>query len=218
MNFSTKTIGGDVEILASKDYQAIPIKVATPGEGTVVKAGTPLTSAGIATTGENAVGILLYDVDTAMNPNGAAVVIGIINAIVAQEHSGVSYNASNLKAALPGVEIITDRACEIMDDYNATYHIPDFNNGQGLYVEFFNNRNFSGKPVATGYYDRINFSTFGAMKVPCISVARICSLFLETCKYMLLVVSISAWRSQDLTASRSQPLSNKILAVLCLRS
>ena len=103
MNFSTKTIGGDVEILASKDYQAIPIKVATPGEGTVVKAGTPLTSAGIATTGENAVGILLYDVDTAMNPNGAAVVIGIINAIVAQEHSGVSYNASNLKAALPGV-------------------------------------------------------------------------------------------------------------------
>lgn len=103
MNFSTKTIGGDVEILASKDYQAIPIKVAAPGAGTVVKAGTPLTAAGASTTGENAVGILLYDVDTALNPNGAAVVIGIINAIVAQEHSGVSYNASNLKAALPGV-------------------------------------------------------------------------------------------------------------------
>ncbi|MBP5425253.1 MAG: glycoside hydrolase family 3 C-terminal domain-containing protein, partial [Prevotella sp.] len=66
------------------------------------------------------------------------------------------------KAALPGVEIITDRACEIMDDYNTTYHIPDFNNGQGFYVEFFNNRNFSGKPAASGYYDRINFSTFGA--------------------------------------------------------
>lgn len=66
------------------------------------------------------------------------------------------------KAALPGVEIITAKACEIMDDYNTAYHIPDFNDGQGLYVEFFNNRNFSGKPVVTGYYNRINFSTFGA--------------------------------------------------------
>ena len=66
------------------------------------------------------------------------------------------------KAALPGVEIITDRACEIMDEYNTTYHIPDFNDGQGFYVEFFNNRNFAGKPAASGYYDRINFSTFGA--------------------------------------------------------
>ena len=66
------------------------------------------------------------------------------------------------KEALPGVEIITDRACEIMDEFNTTYHIPGFNNGQGFFVEFFNNRNFSGKPVASGYYDRINFSTFGA--------------------------------------------------------
>lgn len=102
MKFSTKTIAGGVEILASKDFQAIPIKVAAPESGTVVKAGTPLTNAGASTTGANAVGVLLYDVDTAANPNGAIVVQGIIDATVAQAHSGVTY-VSALYAALPGV-------------------------------------------------------------------------------------------------------------------
>ena len=102
MKFDTTTIAGGVEILASKDFQAIPVKVATPGSGTVVKAGTPLTDAGASTTGSGAIGILLYDVDTAENPNGAAVVQGIINAEVAQEHSEVSY-ADALYSALPGI-------------------------------------------------------------------------------------------------------------------
>lgn len=111
MIYNETTIGGSVEILASKDYQAIPIKVATPsGEGvttTVVKAGTPLTSAGASTTGSGAVGILLYDVDTAENPNGAAVVQGIIDATKAQAHSGVTYVAA-LYTALPGIVFRTN--------------------------------------------------------------------------------------------------------------
>lgn len=111
MQFATTTIAGGVEILASKDFQAIPIKVATPsGEGvttTVVKAGTPLTSAGASTTGSGAVGVLLYDVDTAVNPNGAAVVQGIIDSTKAQAHSGVTY-ASALYTALPGVVFRTN--------------------------------------------------------------------------------------------------------------
>lgn len=111
MKYTETTIGGSVEILASKDYQAIPIKVATPsGEGvttTIVKAGTPLTAAGASTTGANAVGVLLYDVDTAENPNGAAVVQGIIDSTKAQTHSGVTY-ASALYTALPGVVFRTN--------------------------------------------------------------------------------------------------------------
>lgn len=110
MKMATTTIAGGVEILASKDFQAIPIKVATPsGEGasSIVKAGTPLTSAGASTTGSGAVGILLYDVDTAENPNGAAVVQGIIDSTKAQAHSGVTY-ASALYTALPGVVFRTD--------------------------------------------------------------------------------------------------------------
>ena len=102
MVFDTTTIDGDVEILSSKDYQAIPIKVATPMSGTVVKAGTPLTADGASTTGSGAVGILLYDVDTAKNPNGAAVVQGIIDGVKAQKHSGVTY-VSALYSALPAV-------------------------------------------------------------------------------------------------------------------
>lgn len=107
MLFSETTIAGGVEILASKDFQAIPVKVATPGSGTVVKAGTPLTNAGESTTGSGAIGVLLYDVDTAKNPNGAAVVQGIIDATKAQTHSGVTY-VSALYSALPGIVFRTN--------------------------------------------------------------------------------------------------------------
>lgn len=107
MLFSETTIAGGVEILASKDFQAIPVKVATPGSGTVVKAGTPLTDAGESTTGSGAIGVLLYDVDTAKNPNGAAVVQGIIDATKAQAHSGVTY-VSALYSALPGIVFRTN--------------------------------------------------------------------------------------------------------------
>ena len=107
MKYAETAIGEGVEILASKDFQAIPVKVAIPGSGTVVKAGTPLTEDGESTTGSGAIGVLLYDVDTAENPNGAAVVQGIINATVAQEHSGVSY-VSALYSALPGIVFRTN--------------------------------------------------------------------------------------------------------------
>ena len=107
MNFAKTEYAGTVEILASNDFQAVPVKVAAPQSGTVVKAGTPLTAAGASTTGSGAMGILLYDVDTAKNPNGAAVVQGIIDATKAQEHSGVTY-ASALYGALPGIVFRTN--------------------------------------------------------------------------------------------------------------
>lgn len=107
MIFSTTTLGGDVEILASKEFLAIPIKVAAPLSGTVVKAGTPLTADGESTTGSGAVGILLYDVDTAQNPNGAAVTHGYIDSVKAQSHSGVTY-VSALYSALPGIVFRTN--------------------------------------------------------------------------------------------------------------
>lgn len=107
MKFETTVIGGGVEILASKDFWAVPITVAAPGSGTVVKAGTPLTADGEATTGTGAVGILLYDVDTAANPNASIVKAGIIDAVKAQAHSGVTY-VSALYSALPGIVFRTN--------------------------------------------------------------------------------------------------------------
>lgn len=108
MKFETTAIGGSVEILASKDFQAIPQELAVPvgGDG-VVKAGTPITGDGEATTGAGAVGVLLYDVDTNANPNGALVVQGIIDATKAQAHSGVTY-VSALYSALPGIVFRTN--------------------------------------------------------------------------------------------------------------
>ena len=109
MNLSETSVAGDVEILASKDYQAIPVKVAvaTDASSTLVKAGTPILATGLSTTGANAIGVLLYDVDTAENPNGAAVVQGIINATKAQEHSGVTYSTA-LYTALPAIVFRTN--------------------------------------------------------------------------------------------------------------
>ena len=104
MNFAKTTYGGTVEILASKDFQAIPVKVAG---SSVLKAGTPLTATGESTTGSGAIGILLYDVDPAKNPNGAAVVQGIIDSTKAQEHSEVTY-VSALYEALPGIVFRTN--------------------------------------------------------------------------------------------------------------
>lgn len=107
MNFAKTSYGGTIEILASKDFQAIPAKLATPGSGTVVKAGTPIDADGASTTGSGAVGVLLYDVDTAKNPNGALVVQGIIDSTKAQDHSGVVY-VSALYSALPGIVFRTN--------------------------------------------------------------------------------------------------------------
>lgn len=104
MNFTETTIAGDVEILAAKEFMAIPITVSGSD---VVKAGTPLTEAGASTTGSGAVGILLYDVDPTKNPNGAAVTHGYIDATKAQAHSGVTY-VDALYTALPGITFRTN--------------------------------------------------------------------------------------------------------------
>lgn len=112
MYFSKTTVTNDVEILVGLTdmHTLTPIKVATPtGEGAspVVKAGTPLTAAGASTTGANAVGILLYDVDTDANPNGTIVQSGPIDATKAQAHSGVTY-ASALYSACPAIQFRTN--------------------------------------------------------------------------------------------------------------
>lgn len=105
MKFADVSSGVGYEILASENYNAIPIVVATPVSGTVVKAGTPLTLAGAAALdGSGAAGILLYDVDTAVNPNAALVVAGIVDWALCKELSGATASASTMKSALPAIE------------------------------------------------------------------------------------------------------------------
>ena len=68
-----------------------------------------------------------------------------------------------IKAAVPGAKIIYNKACELNDDYETIHHLQDFNEGKGVQVEFWNNRdtNFEN-PDKSGYYNELNFSTFGA--------------------------------------------------------
>lgn len=104
MKFTKSSAGGTVEILASKDYQAIPIYIAPGSEGMVVKAGMPIREDGaIVEDGQDAIGILLYDVIPDENPNGAAIVSGIVDWTKCQENSGATADADEMKKILPAI-------------------------------------------------------------------------------------------------------------------
>jgi len=72
-----------------------------------------------------------------------------------------------IKNAVPGAKIIYEKACELNDEYTTIHHLQDFNDGKGVLVEFWNSETspFEGETpatVKTGYYNELNFSTFGA--------------------------------------------------------
>ena len=70
---------------------------------------------------------------------------------------------AGIKTALPNTNIIYDKACELDDEYSTIHHLPDFNGGKGVKVEFWNNRELEGEPAKTEYHtEPFNFSTFGA--------------------------------------------------------
>ena len=68
-----------------------------------------------------------------------------------------------IKNALPNTKIIYNKACELNDEYTTVHHLQDFNDGKGVKVEFWNDRNTNFEnPVKSAYYTELNFSTFGA--------------------------------------------------------
>ena len=68
-----------------------------------------------------------------------------------------------IKNALPNTKIIYQKACELNDEYTTVHHLQEFNDGKGVKVEFWNDRNTNFEnPVKSGYYNELNFSTFGA--------------------------------------------------------
>ena len=69
---------------------------------------------------------------------------------------------SGIKAALPNANVIYRKACELTDEYTTIHHLGDFNDGKGVFVELYNNKELRGEPDKTAYYDKLEFSTFGA--------------------------------------------------------
>ena len=94
------------------------------------------------------------------NADDAALLNGNYGGTPTKEHTRTLLEG--IKAAVPGTEIFYSKACELDDDYQTVPHLHEFNDGKGVFVEFFNNRELSGTPDVTGYYNTLNFSTFGA--------------------------------------------------------
>jgi beta-glucosidase len=67
-----------------------------------------------------------------------------------------------IRKAVPGTNIIYRKACELNDEYATVHHLGDFNDGKGVRIDFFNNKELAGEPAKTDYYKELNFSTFGA--------------------------------------------------------
>ncbi|MCR5071848.1 MAG: glycoside hydrolase family 3 C-terminal domain-containing protein, partial [Bacteroidales bacterium] len=67
-----------------------------------------------------------------------------------------------IKNALPEANVLYSKGCTLADEYNTIYHLPEFNEGQGVFVEFWDNSEMKGEPKTSGYYKELNFSTFGA--------------------------------------------------------
>lgn len=105
MAIETVTYGGEVNILKRPPFEGIAItldftNVAAGSDGKkVVKAGTPISSAGVAANNSNAIGILLFDV-YAERPQGTILKKAYLNTSVAQTHCSLTYDAA-VKAALP---------------------------------------------------------------------------------------------------------------------
>lgn len=105
MAIETVTYGGDVQILKRPPFEGIAItldftSVVAGSDGRkVVKAGTPISAAGVAANSSSAIGILLFDVDS-VRPQGTILKKAYLNTSVAQTHCGLTYDAA-VKAALP---------------------------------------------------------------------------------------------------------------------
>ncbi|WP_304382305.1 glycoside hydrolase family 3 N-terminal domain-containing protein, partial [Paramuribaculum intestinale] len=54
-----------------------------------------------------------------------------------------------IRAALPNTKVIYKKACELADEYSTIPHLQEFNDGKGVFVEFYNNDNLSGQPAKT---------------------------------------------------------------------
>jgi len=67
-----------------------------------------------------------------------------------------------IRKAVPGTKVIYHKACELQDEFNTVPYLSRFNDGKGVKVEFYENRERTGEPKKVAYMDQLQFSTFGA--------------------------------------------------------
>lgn len=106
MHFENTEYLGDVQILKRKPFEGIAITLDFSGVSDtifngkkVVKAGTPIGKTGVVDNSASVAGILLHDV-VEDRPQGTILKKAYINTVIAEKHSGVTYDAA-VKTALP---------------------------------------------------------------------------------------------------------------------
>ena len=105
MQYEQHTYGADVQILKRPPFEGIPItldftSVVAGADGVKrVKAGAPISAAGVVANTSSAIGILLFDVDE-FRPQGTILKKAYLNKSVAEANCGLTYDAA-VKAALP---------------------------------------------------------------------------------------------------------------------
>ncbi|MBR5724548.1 MAG: glycoside hydrolase family 3 C-terminal domain-containing protein [Bacteroidales bacterium] len=137
------------DVISSEEHDALATQAARESMVLLKNSGVLPLSKGIKT--------LLV---VGPNADDAALLNGNYGGTPTKEHTHTLLEG--IKAAVPGANVLYSKACELADDYNTIYHLPDFNDGQGMFVEFWDNNELKGKPAASGYYKTLNFSTFGA--------------------------------------------------------
>lgn len=114
MKFTETKSGKMSTILAADHFIAIPIKIT---ESTVCKAGAPIKTGGklaiqsgdggvVSAKISDAIGVLLYDVDPAVNPNGALLIHGVVDSVKAKASSGL--DLAGITAVVPGITLRSD--------------------------------------------------------------------------------------------------------------
>ena len=108
MQFEKNEYLGDALILKRKPFEGIAMTLDfasvtdTLSNGKkVVKAGTPIGATGVVDNSATVAGILLHDV-TEDRPQGTILKKAYINTVIAENHSGVTYDSA-VKTALPMV-------------------------------------------------------------------------------------------------------------------
>lgn len=106
MAFTSKTVGADTVILKRPPFEGVGITLdfsnveTTDANGKkIVKAGAPISAAGVVANTSSAIGILLNDV-IETNPQATILKKAYINTAVAEASCGLTYDAA-VKAALP---------------------------------------------------------------------------------------------------------------------
>lgn len=104
MQYEKTEYAGDVQILKRKPFEAIAatldfsaVNDKTTSGKKVIKAGTPIGKTGAKDNTATVLGILLHDV-TEDRPQGTLLKKAYIDKAIAEEHSGVTYEAEVMKA------------------------------------------------------------------------------------------------------------------------